>query len=295
MKQNFLKSPSFKLLLFVLLAVGVALLVILVEQAGKVGVLRGLDGVAIQVGMEYRRWFQQQDVSNAGLLILFSFLGGLVASISPCILSLLPVNLSYIGTRDITSRHDALLKASAFVLGVVTVLSLFGLFSSLMGFVLVQFQGYFHFAVGLVIGLMGLSLLGILRLPLPQLIAPQSPIADRTPPQSSAARLLRSVVEPYGVGLTFALVSSPCTSPVMFAVLTAAAATGSQVQSVLAMVSYALGYTILIFFASLFTGLVKQTRSLLAYSNAITRVASVALLLVGGFYLVNGARWILAQ
>jgi cytochrome c-type biogenesis protein len=51
----------------------------------------------------------------------------------------------------------------------------------------------------------------------------------------------------YGVGLTFALVSSPCASPVLFAVLAAAAATGSQILGTLTMVSYALGYTMLIY------------------------------------------------
>lgn len=78
----------------------------------------------------------------------------------------------------------------------------------------------------------------------------------------------------------------------MVSVLTAAAATGSQLQSTLTMVSYALGYTAIIFLASLFTGLAKQTRSLLTHSETIVRAASVVLLLTGTFYLINGAHWI---
>jgi cytochrome c-type biogenesis protein len=77
----------------------------------------------------------------------------------------------------------------------------------------------------------------------------------------------------------------------MFAVLTAAAATGSQIQSTLSMVSYSLGYTAIIFFASLFTGLVKQTRFLLNHSQGIVRFGSVALILIGGYYLVDGVSW----
>mgnify|MGYP002785641862 FL=1 len=102
------------------------------------------------------------------------------------------------------------------------------------------------------------------------------------------------VVGPYGVGLTFALVSSPCTSPVMFSVLAAASATGSQLQSTFTMISYALGYTAIIFLASLFTGLAKRTRGLLMHSEIIVRIASLALLLVGLLYLFNGGQWILA-
>jgi cytochrome c-type biogenesis protein len=48
-------------------------------------------------------------------LLPLAFAGGLISSLSPCQLSLLGVNLSYIGTREFTSRKDALIKAIAFV------------------------------------------------------------------------------------------------------------------------------------------------------------------------------------
>lgn len=96
---------------------------------------------------------------------------------------------------------------------------------------------------------------------------------------------------PYGVGLTFALVSSPCASPVLFAALAAAAATGSQILGTLTMVSYAIGYTILIFLASLFTALAKQSKQLLKHSEGIIRFGSVALMITGIYYLIQGMRW----
>lgn len=232
-----------------------------------------LNNFILNLGVRYQQWFLQQNVHNPLVLFSLSFAGGLIASISPCILSLLPVNLSYIGTREITSRRDAFIKAGSFVLGVVTMLSLFGLFSSLAMAVLIKYRGYIQIGVGILIVIMGLALLGILRLNLPH------------------TNFKLPVAGPYGVGLTFALVSSPCTSPVMFSVLAAGAATGSQIQSTLAMVYYALGYTAVIFFASLFTGLAKQTRVLLKYSEGITRFGSVVLMVVGSYYLVDGILW----
>jgi cytochrome c-type biogenesis protein len=97
------------------------------------------------------------------------------------------------------------------------------------------------------------------------------------------------------VGFTFALVSSPCASPVLFAVLTAAAASGSQALGMLTMVSYALGYTMLIFLASLFTGLAKQSRKLLQHSEMVIRFGSVALIITGIYYLFSGAKWFLGS
>jgi cytochrome c-type biogenesis protein len=280
-----------------LLFMGTAVLVWAMPYFSQTPLIKEIEQFAFTVGEGYERWFSQQQTSNPLFLLGLSFAGGLVASISPCILSLLPVNLSYIGTREITSRKDAVVKASSFVFGVVTVLSLLGLFSSFAGIVLVKFRGYFHIGVGILIMVMGLSLAGLIHLPLPPsptggAIRTTSPVSE--PWASFRGRIRVLLTGPYGVGLTFALVSSPCTSPVMVAVLAAAAATGSQLQSTLVMVCYALGYTVIIFLASLFTGLAKQTRSLLVHSQTVIRIASVILLAIGGFYLINGLRWVLA-
>jgi cytochrome c-type biogenesis protein len=81
----------------------------------------------------YQQWFDRQDTTNPLVLLPLAFIGGVLASVSPCILALLPVNLSYIGTLKIKSRRDAFIKAGFFVLGSVTILSLFGLVSSFAG------------------------------------------------------------------------------------------------------------------------------------------------------------------
>jgi cytochrome c-type biogenesis protein len=253
-------------------AVVLAALVALVALV-TVGPLAGVLEHTISVTENaYQRWFNQQDTTNPALLIPLAFGGGLVASLSPCILALLPLNLTYIGTRGITSRRDAFFKAGAFVLGAVTVLSLFGLFSGFASAVVVDYKGYIHAAVGVLIVVMGLGLLGVIRLPLPQVN-------------------LKVPAGPFGVGFTFALVSSPCASPVLIAVLLAAGATGSPLLGALAMVSYALGYTAVIFLASLFAGLASRTRLLLDHSETIVRFGAALLVATGGYYLWSGLSW----
>jgi cytochrome c-type biogenesis protein len=222
----------------------------------------------------YQKWFKLQDTSNPIVLIVLAFLGGLLASISPCILGMLPVNLSYIGTLKIKSRWDAFVQASLFVLGAVTVLSLVGFFAELIGGFTIEYKGHLNIVVGLIMALMGLWLSGIISIPLPTTNIP-----------------LPKAAGSYGVGFTFALVSSPCASPVLFAVLAAASTSGSQVLAMLTMVSYALGYTMLIFLASLFTGLAKQSRKLLQHSKMVIRFGSVALIITGIYYLFAGAKW----
>ncbi len=234
---------------------------------------QGLEYAISLIENSYQEWFAQQDTNNPLILIPLAFVGGLLASVSPCILALLPVNLSYIGTRNITSRRDAFVKAGLFVLGNVIILSLFGLVSSFAGFVIVEYRGHINIVVGSIILIMGIALMGIIRIPLP------------------GVRVDGSNFGPFGVGLTFALVSSPCASPVLFAVLAAAGASGSQFLSVLTMTSYALGYTIIIFLSSLLAGFAKQARLLLQHSEMIIKFGSVALIIAGVYYVYSGITW----
>jgi cytochrome c-type biogenesis protein len=276
--ENLTQSPlakrrSPKYLLAIALFVGALLLTLLLTYGSSLS--SSIESLVSTLENSYHQWLEHQDNQNPLVVIPLAFAGGMIASISPCILALLPVNLSYIGTLQITSKRDAFSKAGLFVLGAVTLFSILGLFSSLAAAIFVVYRGHVNIAVGAIIIVMGLSLVGLIRLPLPQ-INPSLAIAG-----------------PYGVGLTFALVTSPCASPVLISVLAIAATSGSDLLSVSTMVSYALGYTAIIFCASVFTGIVKQTRRLLQYSEWITRIGSTILIVAGMYYIVTGIRWFL--
>jgi cytochrome c-type biogenesis protein len=257
--------------------VGLAMLTtIAILLTKQLNLLESLESAIAKTENQYQQWGESQPLTNQWLLISFAFGGGLLASISPCILAMLPVNLSYIGTLNVKSRRAAVWNATGFVLGVVTILSIFGLFASVAGAIMVEWRGYINLAVGVIIIWMGLSIGGVVHLPLPR-----SPIS------------LPPIAGTYGVGLTFALVSSPCASPVLFAVLAAAGATSSPIWSVVTMVAYALGYTTVIFTASLCAGLIKLTRQILVNSDVVMRVGGLALVLMGGYYVVSGVFWFL--
>ena len=70
---------------------------------------------------------------------LITFLEGIVSFISPCMLPMLPVYISYFAAgTDKESR--VLLRSFAFVLGFTTVFSLLGLFSGTVGVWLAKYQ-----------------------------------------------------------------------------------------------------------------------------------------------------------
>ncbi len=207
------------------------------------------------------------------LLVLLSFGGGLAASLTPCVLPMLPLNLSYIGTAHISSKKDAFIKASLFVLGAGFVFSLLGLFASFASFIMVEYRGYVNLVIGLFLFIMALSVLEIIKLPLPQFIT-QMPNGG-----------------PFIIGIAFALASSPCASPILFAILALSTASGSVIGGTLIMIAYSFGYTGLIFITSLFAGVAKQLDFFKQHNKLITIVSAVILGLLGAFYLYSGIMW----
>jgi len=208
------------------------------------------------------------------VLIPVAFAGGLAASLSPCILVMMPMNLGYIGTAQVTTRLDAWVKSGAFVLGVATILSLFGLFSSFAGLLMVQYRGFVQIGIGVLTVLLGLGFGGLFRLP-------SLPGFTRVPEN----------VGPFFFGLVFALISSPCASPVLFSVLGSAAASGSLMVSVFTMVAYSLGYTMVLFLAGVMAGFAKQVGNLKQHHRLIELIGAVILVATGGFYTISGIRW----
>jgi len=193
-----------------------------------------------------------------------AFLGGLVASISPCILGMLPLNLSYIGASKLASRTAALRVAASFVLGVIIVNVALGLVSSLFFALFVQYRAPVNIGVGALTVLMGLWLAGILRLPTPQIVT-------RVPPGGGS----------FIVGIIFALVASPCASPILIFILGAVSLAGSPVRAVAAMTLYAIGYTLILFLASVFAGVAVASRRVLAHSELVSRIAAAMLIVIG--------------
>ena len=214
----------------------------------------------------------QQNAIPFPLMLLLGLAGGLLSSLSPCVLSLLPLNLAYIGTVDIEDKQEAFNKASLFVLGVSLILSLLGAFSNLAFAVFSEFRGPLNLFIGVFIIIMAISVLGLIEIPLPRFFK-EMPEAN-----------------PFVIGLIFALISSPCSSPVLFGVLTMASTAGSVLGSVLVMFFYSLGYTAIIFVASLSVGLMKQLNWFKANHNLVTRVSAAVLAIAGLFYLYIGVK-----
>lgn len=98
------------------------------------------------------------------MLYFISFLEGIITFISPCMLPMLPIYISYFaGGRDLSAKR-ALKNALGFVLGFTLVFVSMGAFAGLIGGFLTRYKTMVNIVSGLVVAFFGLYFLGVIRL-----------------------------------------------------------------------------------------------------------------------------------
>ena len=204
------------------------------------------------------------------------FLAGLVTSLTPCMLSMLPITVGYIGGYESEGRLQAAAQSSWFALGLATTLAILGIVATTIGKVYGQIGVGLPIIVSLVAIAMGLNLLELLPLRFPSLGATDW-ISQDLP------RGLRS----YLLGLTFGLIASPCSTPVLATLLTWVATTQNLVLGGGLLIAYAIGYVTPLVIAGTFTASIKKILELRRWSSWINPVSGALLLGFGIFSLLS--------
>ena len=95
-----------------------------------------------------------------------SFLEGIITFISPCLLPMLPVYVSYFAGGTQRSTKKTLTGALGFVLGFTAVFVAMGALAGTLGSLLTKYQTAVNIVSGLIVVLFGLNFLGVFHLPL---------------------------------------------------------------------------------------------------------------------------------
>jgi len=95
---------------------------------------------------------------------LLIFLEGIASFISPCLLPMLPIYISYFIGEDNSNTHKALINSIGFVTGFTLVFLLLSIFASSIGNIIVNYIKYIKIVFGLIIILFGLNYMEILKI-----------------------------------------------------------------------------------------------------------------------------------
>ena len=203
------------------------------------------------------------------------FLAGLLTSLTPCMLSMLPITIGYIGGYEAKSRVQAAAQSAWFSLGLATTLAALGIVAAFVGKVYGQVGIGLPIIVSIIAILMGLNLLEALPIQLPSFDGMQWISQD-----------LPEGVRSYLLGLTFGLVASPCSTPVLATLLAWVSSSQDLILGGILLLAYAAGYVSPLIIAGTFTASIKKLLELRRWSSWITPVSGVLLVGFGVFTLL---------
>ena len=208
------------------------------------------------------------------LMIGLSFLGGILASISPCSLAMLPIIIGYTGGYGGEDNRKLFLQLVSFIIGSSVVFSIIGVICALSGRVFISLAGgYFIIIMASVILTMGLNLIGVLDFSLPVII-------NKIPSNSNNSKYLYPML----LGMIFALGGTPCSTPILAGIMSFAAITDNMVLSIIMLFAFALGQGLILIAAGMFTSIIKKLGAAVSFSEILLKLCGI-LLIAAAFYL----------
>lgn len=205
-------------------------------------------------------------------IYLIAFTGGLLSSFLPCSLSSLPLVIGYVsgGRRD---TRSAFRLSLVFAIGMAVTYTVLATVALALGSLIGSTSRIWYMILAVLTLLMAFQLSGLFT------IIPASNLQTRNTKRGYFGALV--------AGLLSGVFSSPCSTPVLVALLSIASVSGSVWISAFLLLCYSVGYSILSIVAGTFAGFVTKLSSSSAYGKAgkaVSLILAIALLMLS-FYL----------
>ena len=222
-----------------------------------------------------------------------AFLAGLASFLSPCVLSLVPVYIGYLGGQVVSNaevqfqvnRRRTFLHGLAFVLGFSIVFVTLGAAASAVGQALYDIRGILSRVGGIVVIFFGLHVMGVITIP--YLYYDTRRQVDTS---GQGLNFFSSVL----MGIFFSAGWSPCVGPVLGAMLTLAFSAEGVNRGIYMLSAYSLGLAVPFLAAAIAIGNGSRTIRRLCKAHRAIEISNGLLLLIIGSLLFSGTLGLLA-
>ena len=199
---------------------------------------------------------------------VITFLEGFISFISPCMLPMLPLYISYFaGNAD--KKKNMIVRVFAFVLGFTIVFTALGLFAGSMGTFLLKYKTAVNLVTGALVVVFGLSYLEIIRLPFLK-------------GMQGGAREAGSFFSAFLFGVIYSVSLTPCVGAFLGSALMLASSTGGAMQGTLLLLTYSMGLGIpFLISAILIDKLQEVFKTVKKHYKIINTVCGIFLIIIG--------------
>ncbi|MEG0091746.1 MAG: cytochrome c biogenesis CcdA family protein [Oscillospiraceae bacterium] len=210
---------------------------------------------------------------------IFTFLEGIFAFVSPCILPMLPIFLAYISADETQSVKKRFINTAFFVLGFSTVFVLMGATAFSFGSFLNSYKGLLTRLAGVGMVFFGFVYLDIIHLNLGG---------------STTAKKRSGILGSFIFGVSYSFGWTPCLGAFLGSALMLAGAQQTAIKGMLLLFSFSMGLGVpFVVFSVLYEKLYTTTRFLKRHSQTIKNIGGSVLILTGvalvfdafGYYL----------
>lgn len=205
-----------------------------------------------------------------------SFLEGIITFISPCLLPMLPVYVSYFAGGE-NNRKKTLMSALGFVLGFTLIFVCLGAFAGTLGRFLRKYQSLFNIICGLIVITFGLNFMGVLKISLLN-------TTKKLNAQVSGNGFFQSVL----FGMIFSIGWTPCVGAFLGSALTLAAQKGSMGQGILMLILFSLGLGIPFLISAILIERLKEAFQFIKAHYKIINACCGIFLIVTGIFMMTG-------
>lgn len=214
-----------------------------------------------------------QPTSILGYLLVF--LGGIVTSVEPCNIAMIPLIMGIVSGTKNSSRLRSFTISSFFALGLAVTFTGMGVAAALVGGLIGGSSRFWYYLIAFVCFVIGFQMFGLLRWSFPTGFGNIREKIQR-----------KGITGAFLLGLVSGLISSQCATPVLGAILTYVMAqqSGLLYGAVLLFI-YALGRVIPIILAGTFTGFLKTFRAFGRWSGIVEKIGGIVMVGVGIYFL----------
>lgn len=201
---------------------------------------------------------------------LISFLEGIITFLSPCLLPMLPIYLSYFAGGGQRTLKRTLLGATGFVLGFTCVFVAMGALAGTLGGFLSRYQTWVNVISGLIVVFFGLNYLGAVKLNL-----------FRGGSRSLQTQNL-GFFSAFVFGVIFSVGWTPCVGTFLGSALMLASQQGSAVQGIGMLLCYSMGLAVPFLISAVMIEQLKGAFNWIKrHYSVINRICGILLILVG--------------